>query len=82
LSLQLSPTQPEFDRAAAEKNLPIYTAPRSSPEYVGSELLATHSVIRINSVTGWKPVFAVGHHLQHINSLTKEKSTSTDWIGF
>lgn len=31
-------------------------------------------MIRTNPVTGWKSVFGVGHHVQHINDLTKEES--------
>jgi alpha-ketoglutarate-dependent taurine dioxygenase len=57
-SLTATYAQPEFNRAAAEKNFPLYIAPRGSPENVGSELIATHPVIRTNPVTGWKSVFA------------------------
>jgi alpha-ketoglutarate-dependent taurine dioxygenase len=80
-SLAATYAQPEFNRAAAEKNFPLYTAPRGSPENIGSDLTATHPVIRTNPVTGWKSVFAVGHHVQHINGLTKEESKSAlDWF--
>jgi alpha-ketoglutarate-dependent taurine dioxygenase len=38
-------------------------------------------VIRTNPVTGWKSIFAVGHHVQQINGLTKEESrTALDWF--
>jgi alpha-ketoglutarate-dependent taurine dioxygenase len=40
-----------------------------------------HPVIRTNPVTGWKSLFAVGHHVQRINGLTKEESKRTlDWF--
>jgi alpha-ketoglutarate-dependent taurine dioxygenase len=42
---------------------------------IGSELSTQHPVIRTNPVTGWKNVFAVGHHVQHINGLTDREST-------
>lgn len=80
-SLTATYAQPEFNRAAAENNFPLYTAPRGSPENTGSDLTATHPVIRTNPVTGWKSIFAVGHHVQHINGLTKEESKSAlDWF--
>jgi alpha-ketoglutarate-dependent taurine dioxygenase len=31
-------------------------------------------VVRTNPVTGWKSVFAVGHHVGHINDVTKRES--------
>jgi alpha-ketoglutarate-dependent taurine dioxygenase len=38
-------------------------------------------VIRTNPVTGWKSVFSVGHHVQHINGLTKEESAKAlEWF--
>jgi alpha-ketoglutarate-dependent taurine dioxygenase len=73
--------QPEFNRAAHEKNFQLYTAARGAPENVGDSLTATHPVIRTNPVTGWTSIFAVGHHVQYINGLTKEESkTALDWF--
>jgi hypothetical protein len=37
-------------------------------------LEAIHPVIRTNPVTGWKSVFAVGHHVQKINGLSDAES--------
>ena len=52
----------------------MHPGPRGAPENVGTTLTAVHPVIRTNPVTGWKSVFAVGHHVQQINGLTKEES--------
>ncbi|EAT89069.2 hypothetical protein SNOG_03864 [Parastagonospora nodorum SN15] len=80
-SLTATYSQPEFINAAKEKNFPLYTAPRGAPENVGDTLTTTHPVIRTNPVTGWKSIFAVGHHVQQINGLTKEESrTALDWF--
>jgi alpha-ketoglutarate-dependent taurine dioxygenase len=37
-------------------------------------LEAIHPVIRTNPVTGWKSIFALGHHVQRINGLTELES--------
>lgn len=80
-SLTATYSQPEFNKAAKENNFELYSKPRGAPENVGDELTAIHPVIRTNPVTGWKSVFGVGHHVQHINGLTKEESQRTlDWF--
>ncbi|KAK4043313.1 hypothetical protein C8A01DRAFT_43799 [Parachaetomium inaequale] len=66
--------QPLFTDAAKRNNFPIYTAPRGAPENAGDALDAVHPVIRTNPVTGWKSVFAVGHHVQRIHGLSDEES--------
>lgn len=66
--------QPGFNRVAKDNNFDIYTGPRGAPENVGEELKAVHPVIRTNPVTGWKSVFAVGHHVSSINDVTEEES--------
>lgn len=68
--------QPLFLSAAQKNNFKIYTDARGAPENTGDDLSAIHPVIRTNPVTGWKSVFAVGHHVQQINDLTKEESKS------
>lgn len=68
--------QPGFNRIAKENDFEVYTGPRGAPENVGEELKAVHPVIRTNPVTGWKSVFAVGHHVAGINDLTEEESNS------
>jgi alpha-ketoglutarate-dependent taurine dioxygenase len=48
---------------------------------VGELLEAIHPVIRTNPVTGWKSVFAVGHHVQKINGLSEAESKHfLDWF--
>ncbi|KAI1331717.1 TauD-domain-containing protein [Xylariaceae sp. FL0255] len=66
--------QPRFNAVAASNNFTVYTQPRGSPLNIGDILEATHPVIRTNPVTGWKSVFAVGTHVQRINSLADSES--------
>jgi alpha-ketoglutarate-dependent taurine dioxygenase len=66
--------QPLFNEAAEKNNFKVWAEPRGAPENVGEVLEATHPVIRTNPVTGWKSVFAVGHHVQRINGLSPEES--------
>jgi hypothetical protein len=73
--------QPGFIEAAKRGGFELYEKSRGAPENVGSELKAIHPVIRTNPVTGWKSVFPVGGHVQHINGLTKEESKALlDWF--
>lgn len=73
--------QPGFIEAAKRGGFELYEKPRGSPENVGAELKAIHPVIRTNPVTGWKSVFPVGGHVQHINGVTKEESKALlDWF--
>lgn len=73
--------QPGFNLAAKENGFDLYDKPRGAPENVGNDLIAEHPVIRTNPVTGWKSIFAVGHHVQQINGLTKEESQhALDWF--
>ncbi|PQE20851.1 Taurine catabolism dioxygenase protein [Rutstroemia sp. NJR-2017a BBW] len=67
--------QPLFTQAAKDHKFKLYDSPRGSPLNVGTELTAEHPVIRTNPVTGWKTVFAFGHHVQHINGLTERESS-------
>jgi alpha-ketoglutarate-dependent taurine dioxygenase len=55
-------------------NLELYSAERGAPENIGTDLKAVHPVIRTNPVTGWKSVYAVGHHAKRINEVTKDES--------
>ncbi|KAG7109283.1 MYND-type zinc finger protein samB like [Verticillium longisporum] len=64
----VTPPQPSLPNAS------IYSAERGAPENVGELLEAIHPVIRTNPVTGWKSVFAVGHHVQKINGLSDDES--------
>ncbi|OQO08425.1 hypothetical protein B0A48_06295 [Cryoendolithus antarcticus] len=66
--------QPIFNESAGKNGFQLYTAQRGSPENFGSDLKAQHPVIRTNPVTGWKSVFAVGHHAQRINKVSEAES--------
>ena len=73
--------QPMFAESAKKADFKLYSAERGSPENVGENLEAIHPVIRTNPVTGWKSVFAVGHHVQKINELTPLESKATlEWF--
>ncbi|ANB14238.1 Jlp1p [Sugiyamaella lignohabitans] len=65
--------QPGFKKAA-EGKFEIYSGERGAPENVGDELTAVHPLIRTNPVTGWKSIFALGHHFTSINGLTDDES--------
>ncbi|KAK4466845.1 hypothetical protein QBC42DRAFT_215733 [Cladorrhinum samala] len=73
--------QPLFNDAAKRNNFTVYSAPRGAPENVGEVLEAIHPLIRTNPVTGWKSVFAVGHHVKRIHGLSDEESKHfLDWF--
>ncbi|KAL1845413.1 hypothetical protein VTK73DRAFT_565 [Phialemonium thermophilum] len=73
--------QPRFNETAAKNNFDLYSAPRGAPENVGEILEAVHPVIRTNPVTGWKSVFAVGHHVQRVHGLSDQESRRLlDWF--
>jgi alpha-ketoglutarate-dependent taurine dioxygenase len=73
--------QPGFELAAKENGFELYDKPRGAPENVGTTLRAEHPVIRTNPVTGWKSIFAVGHHVQSINGLTDAESKhALEWF--
>ncbi|KAK0103874.1 hypothetical protein ONS96_004983 [Cadophora gregata f. sp. sojae] len=80
-SLTATYAQPRFNEAADKNGFKIYSEPRGAPENVGEKLEAIHPVIRTNPVTGWKSIFAVGHHVQHINDVAPEESKALlDWF--
>ncbi|KIJ40409.1 hypothetical protein M422DRAFT_173777, partial [Sphaerobolus stellatus SS14] len=66
--------QPSFNKTADESGFKIFSGPRGAPENVGEVFKAIHPVIRTNPVTGWKSVFAVGHHAAKINGLSEPES--------
>ncbi|KAL9074121.1 MAG: hypothetical protein Q9161_002531 [Pseudevernia consocians] len=73
--------QPKFNETAKNSDFKLYSAPRGSPYNIGEELSAIHPVIRTNPVTGWKSVFAVGTHVQHVNDVTPLESKSLlEWF--
>lgn len=73
--------QPGFKEAADHNGFSLFSTPRGAPENIGDVLEAIHPVIRTNPVTGWKSVFAVGHHVQHIHGLSEDESKHfLDWF--
>ncbi|KAH6843267.1 hypothetical protein B0I37DRAFT_215237 [Chaetomium sp. MPI-CAGE-AT-0009] len=66
--------QPLFGEAARRNGFSLYSGPRGAPENIGDTLEAVHPVVRTNPVTGWRSVFAVGHHVQRIHGLSDEES--------
>ncbi|KAH6679639.1 putative alpha-ketoglutarate-dependent taurine dioxygenase [Halenospora varia] len=74
-SLTATYAQPLFTQAAKDHKFKLYEEERGNPLNVGGELSTEHPVVRTNPVTGWKTVFAVGHHVQHINGLTERESS-------
>lgn len=63
--------QPGFNAFGKANNFRLYSEARGAPENVGEDLESTHPIVRINPVTGWKSVYAVGVHFESINELTK-----------
>lgn len=73
--------QPGFNEAAKKNGFQVYDKERGAPENIGEVLEAIHPVIRTNPVTGWKSVFAVGHHVARINGLSDDESRHfLDWF--
>lgn len=73
--------QPGFKETADANSFKLYSGERGAPENIGDVLEAIHPVVRTNPVTGWKSVFAVGHHVQKIHGLTDEESRGfLDWF--
>jgi len=66
--------QPIFNESAKKNGFELYSAERGAPENTGTDLKAVHPVVRTNPVTGWKSVFAVGHHAKRINEVSEAES--------
>ncbi|KAK0629262.1 hypothetical protein B0T17DRAFT_589129 [Bombardia bombarda] len=73
--------QPLFAESAVRNGFKLYSRERGAPENVGDVLEAVHPVVRTNPVTGWKSVFAVGHHVKRIHGLSEDESKHfLDWF--
>ncbi|KAI1501905.1 hypothetical protein F5X99DRAFT_181138 [Biscogniauxia marginata] len=66
--------QPDFQAAASAHNFRLYAGERGSPDNVGAALEAVHPVVRTNPVTGWRSVFAIGHHVKSVHGLAAAES--------
>jgi alpha-ketoglutarate-dependent taurine dioxygenase len=73
--------QPGFAESAKVNGFELYSKARGAPENVGAHLEAVHPVVRTNPVTGWKSLYAVGHHVDRINDLTDvESRDALNWF--
>ncbi|KAK2024757.1 taurine catabolism dioxygenase [Colletotrichum zoysiae] len=72
----------EVFKAVGERyGFKIHQGPRGSPENVGDALTAVHPVVRTNPVTGWKSLYAIGHHMKQINGVSVDEGKSLeDWF--
>lgn len=73
-TLSVTFAQKRFNEIADANGFSLYSQPRGAPENVGTDLRAVHPLVRTNPVTGWKSIFPVGGHVQHVNGLTDEES--------
>ncbi|KAL1872675.1 hypothetical protein Daus18300_004221 [Diaporthe australafricana] len=82
-----------FSAVAERHGFKIHEGPRGSPDnlihltkmfsfvQVGIEFEAVHPVVRTNPVTGWRSLYAIGHHLKHINGVTRDEGKNLeDWF--
>lgn len=65
---------PEFLKSSANNNFDLHAGPRGAAENVDTHLTAEHPFVRTNPVTGWKTVFGVGHHFDHLKDLRPDES--------
>ncbi|KAL4871471.1 hypothetical protein BDV12DRAFT_206586 [Aspergillus spectabilis] len=80
-TLSATYAQPGFNKVADANSFKIHPGPRGAPENVGEVLSAIHPVVRTNPVTGWKSIFAVGHHVEKVNDLSDDESRHLlDWF--
>ncbi|KAL9618284.1 MAG: hypothetical protein Q9160_006995 [Pyrenula sp. 1 TL-2023] len=67
-----------FNAVAARHGFKIHPGPRGTPENVSFPSVSVHPLVRTNPVTGWKSLYAIGHHLKNINGLTKDESKNME----
>ncbi|EMC96131.1 hypothetical protein BAUCODRAFT_122171 [Baudoinia panamericana UAMH 10762] len=73
-TLTVTCAQPIFNESAKNNNFELYSGERGAPENTGTDLKAVHPVVRTNPVTGWKSIYAVGHHAKRINEVEVSES--------
>ena len=69
-------SQEMFQRLSEDKAFALYSQQRGAPENIGNELTAKHPIVRTNPITGWKSLFAVGHHFTGINEVSPIESAA------
>lgn len=67
-------SQDKFRQYGQSNDFELYSEARGAPENYGDELIAKHPIVRTNPVTGWKSLFAVGHHFSSINEVSPIES--------
>ena len=65
---------PGFQSSSQRLGFAIHPGPRGAPENVGTDLIASHPIIRTNPITGWKSLYSVLDQVQKINELSKQES--------
>lgn len=73
-TLTVTCEQPIFIESAKNNNFELYSGERGSPLNKGVDLKAVHPVVRTNPVSGWKSIFALGHHAKRINEVSEAES--------
>ncbi|KAI2629957.1 taurine catabolism dioxygenase [Hypoxylon sp. NC1633] len=66
--------RPSFNESTEKSSYTVYKGTRGAPENIGEVLEAVHPVVRTNPVTGWKSVYAIGHHVKAIHGLHEPES--------
>ncbi|KAL5041374.1 hypothetical protein BDW71DRAFT_201412 [Aspergillus fruticulosus] len=80
-SLTATYAQPRFNQIAHQIKFSVHPGPRGAPENVGEDPRAIHPVVRTNPVTGWKSIFAVGHHVEKVNDVGEDEGRHLlDWF--
>lgn len=65
---------PAFQASSQRLGFAIHPGPRGAPENVGTDLIASHPIIRTNPVTGWKSLYSVLKQVKKINELSEQES--------
>lgn len=66
--------QLNFKKHRYEKDFELYSQARGAPENVGEYLISVHPLVRTNSVTGWKTLYAVSQPFTRVNELSPIES--------
>jgi alpha-ketoglutarate-dependent taurine dioxygenase len=65
---------PAFQASSQRLGFAIHPGPRGAPENVGTDLIASHPIIRTNPATGWKSLYSVLKQVHKINELSEQES--------
>ena len=73
-TLTVTCEQPVFGAAAKDNGFELYAGERGAPVNTGMDLKAIRSVVRINPISGWKSIFAAGHHAKRVDEVVEPES--------